>query len=289
MAKVNKPTKTTTTAPTVVVKRTASTHLPATRPAELPKPGFSLIDLIAKSTLNLPRKYKDEKSFFRFLRKAGSDKVLMDAVYRFRDAVLLSSLGNKRHHQKGGLTVAVAGPNGSEGSSFLSLMLALSLGNCSHRRVAIMDGHFNNQRFRALTDIFGLSRDSVTLSKAASQIMGYYNESQPNVYFLKNASAEREIDFFSDKQLNFFLSDLRQQFDFTIIDMPPLLKGASGIFIAPSVDRLYLVSQVGKTRQTEIERSIDLVQQAGGEVTGVVLNQQKTPLWSHVFWREFFY
>ena len=289
--KVKNTGKKVNTAPAVVVKRSATANLPATRRGELKKPGFSLVDLIAKSNLNLPRKYKEEKSFFRFLKKAGSDKVMMDAIRRFRDSVLLSSIGGgqKRPQQKGGLTIAVAGPSGGEGSSFLSLMLALSLGNCAHRRIAILDGHFNNQRFRALTDIFSLSRNSVSLSKGSSQILGYYNEAQPNVYFLKNASAEREIDFFSDKQLNFFLSDLRQQFDFTIIDMPPLLNGTAGIFLAPSVDRLYLVSSVGKTHSTEIERSVDLVKQAGGEVTGVVLNQQKTPMWSKVFWREFFY
>jgi len=288
-SKVTRDEQKITAAPAVVVKKTVS--VPATRRVEPAGEPFSLLEFVASGRARLPRQYRDQRAFFRFLRKACSDKVIVDQVQRFRDAVILSAISAEKHEKRptGGLTIAVAGPSGGEGASFVATMLALSLGSCKNRRIAVLDGNFDSQRFRAMTDVLDLSKNSVSLNKGSSQILGFYNESQPNLYFLKSASNESDLDFFSDKQLRFFLSDLRQQFDFTIIDMPALLNGSSGIFLAPAVDRLYLVSSAGRTKKSEVDRCVDIARQAGAEISGVIVNQQKTPLWSKAFFKDFFY
>jgi Mrp family chromosome partitioning ATPase len=247
----------------------------------------ALLECVTKGLIRLPRKYRDQRTFFRFLRRAGSDPALLETIHRLRDVVILAALRAKE--QSSGLTVALTGARGGEGTSFIALMLALSIGACTHRRVAILDGRFNLQRFRVLSDVLGLCRNSVTLQKGDSELLGYYNEVQPNVYFLKNNGAEHGLEFFSDKHLDFFLADLRQHFDFTIIDMPPLLKESSNIFLAPLVDRLYLVTAADKTRLADVERCLALTREAGAEVAGIVLNQQRLPLWGRLFWREFFF
>ena len=279
-------------APSVVVKKTGSANLPATRHTQASREQFSLLEFVASSRVNLPRELKEQRPFLRFLQRACADKVLVEQVQRFRDAVVLSAIGNASDEARqagDGLTIAVAGANGGEGVSFVSLMLALSLGSCTNRRVALLDGRFNGPRFNAMSDVLGLSKNSISLNKGASQILGYYNESQPNLYFLNSAGDEPEVEFFSDKQLKFFLADLRQQFDFTIIDSPPLLSGTSGVFLAPNVDRLYLVSSVHKTTNSDIDRCIDLTKQAGSEISGVVLNRQRVPFWGKAVWKDFFY
>ena len=123
----------------------------------------------------------------------------------------------------------------------------------------------------------------------ATGVQGYCSEEQPNVYFLKNSSGELSLDFFSDKQLEAFLKSLRQQFDFTIIDMPPLLAESSNVFVAPAVDRLYLTVSAGKTRLAEVDRCIQITEEAGGKISGVIVNHQKAPLWSRLFWKEYFF
>lgn len=249
--------------------------------------GFSLLDYVTNGTLSLPRDQRHQKAFFRFLKRAGSDPDLIDQVHRLRDAVILSTVRDKSH--PGGLTIALTGLKGGEGTSLISLLLGLSLGECVHRRVAILDGRFNTQRFQALSDLLGLSKNSVRLQKGSNEVVGYYNDAHPNVYFLRNAGSERSMQFFSDKRLSFFLSDLRQQFDFTIIDLPPLVKETASVFVAPQVDRLYLVVEAGKARLAEVGVCLQTLRQAGGQLSGVILNKQKAPLWSKFLWREFFY
>jgi Mrp family chromosome partitioning ATPase len=247
----------------------------------------SLIDHVASGNAILPRVHRAQRAFFRFLRKAGSDPKILEEVHRLRDSVILSTVREKT--QSGGITVALTGPNGGEGTSILSLLLGLSLGECGSRRVAFLDGRFSIQRFQLLTDVLGLSKNSVTLEKGSNEVVGFYNEAYPNVYFLRNAGSERSMQFFSDKKLAAFLAELRQHFDFTIIDLPPILKETASVFVVPHVDRLYLVAEAGKTHLSDVGKCIQTVRQAAGQLNGVILNKQRTPLWSSLFWRDFFY
>lgn len=263
-----------------------SPGVPAPRYQDWRGDGFTLLDYVATGNVTVPRQFKSQKPFFRFLKKAGSDPALMAELRRLRDAILLSTV---REKSAGGLTIGICGAQGSEGASTLAILLALSLGECVHRRVALLDGRFNIQRFQLLADILGLSRNSVSLHKGSNEVVGYYNEAHPNIYFLRNAGAERSMQFFSDKRLGIFLSDLRQNFDFTVMDLPPLLEDTSSLFVAPHLDRLYLVTEPGKTSVSTVGKCVQSVRQAGGQLNGVILNKQRTPLWSKLLWRDFFY
>jgi Mrp family chromosome partitioning ATPase len=247
----------------------------------------SLLDLVKSVSIGLPRKQRHQRAFFRFLRKAGSDRKFLGAVHGLRDSVILSTLREKS--AMGGVTIALSGAAGGEGTSLLSILLGLSLGECVHRRVAILDGRFNLQRFAVLSELLGLSRNSVTLQKGANEMMAYYNEACPNIYFLRSSNAEQSMHFFSDKRLGLFLAELRKNFDFTVLDLPPILNEAASVFALPYVDRFYLVAEARKTRLSRIGKCIATVREAGGQLTGVILNKQQIPLWGRLFWREFFY
>lgn len=248
---------------------------------------YSLLDHVSGGALRLPHEYRAQKSFFRLLKRAGSDQALIEQVSRLRDAIVLS--GVRTRDTNGGVIIALAGPKGKEGVSLISLLLALSLGGCTQRRVALIDGRFNLQRFAVLSNVLELSQNNVRLQKGTTELTGYYNEAHPNVYFLKNGQTEDSLDFFSDKRLGILLSDLRQQFDFTLIDMPPYLRETSNLFLTPLVDRLYLVTVPGKTTRTDLKKCASNAEEAGGKVSGIVINQQRTPLWSHLLWKDFFF
>jgi hypothetical protein len=249
--------------------------------------GGILIEYLVSGLSGLERKHRDQKKFFHFLGKAARDREINEAIASLRDAVIRASL--KRDRASGGIIVALSGVQGGEGTSFLSILLSISLGAFTHRRVAFLDSRFNMGRFDALSDLLGLAADSFNIRGTASKILGYYKVAQPNVYFLKGDGIEQGMEFFSDKQLHLFFDDLRLNFDFTVIDMPPLLREPTGTFIAPALDRLYLVVQAGKTRSRDLGRLLDVCRESRVEVAGVVMNRQRAPLWSHLFGRDFFF
>ena len=248
--------------------------------------GSFLLSYIKSGMLTVPNKFRKEKPFFRFLRRSVANTTFIETINGLRDTILRSTLN--RQGQSGGLVFALSGVKGGEGASFLSFMLALSMGACTTRRVAFFDGRFNTQRFEALSAVFGLSENLFLSHKGSTKVLGYYKIAQPNVYFLRTVGDEKSLEFFSDKRLGGFLSDLRQNFDFTIIDMPPFLKESSCAFLAPGIDKLYLVAEAGETRRADLKKCVEMACQASLEIAGVVINKQKAPAWSHLFWKDYF-
>lgn len=245
-----------------------------------------LLESIADLRTRLPTELKDQQAFVRPILRAVNDADLKNAIRDLRDNILRSTIQHGRHDN--GLIIALAGVNGREGTSWLSFMLALSLGSFVHRKIAFLDGHFNNERFRAIRKIFNLSRSELPLRNGDESFTVYSNGAQPNIYFLVNEEVDHGLEFFSDKKLAPFLDEVRDNFDFTVIDMPPLLKDSSNVFLAPCVDDLYLVAAAGKTSMADVSRCVEAIKVEGAEISGVVLNKQKIPLWSRLFWKKYF-
>ena len=181
-------------------------------------------------------------------------------------------------------------PRGGEGVSLLTLLLGFSLGECVRHRVAVLDGRFDGQRFSVLRHVFGLSRNSISVSKGDNEIVAFWNVGlSENLYFLRSTEFDQSMRFFSDKNLGTFLGEVTKHFDFTLIDLPPLLRESAGLFILPHVDYLHLVVEAGRTRLRDVAKCADLVQGTGGKLSGVIINKQTAPLWSRLFWRDTFF
>ena len=237
--------------------------------------------------LTLPKENPSQRAFFHLLKHAPSNASLVKQITRLRDAVVTTAIGSRE--TKSGTVLALAGPRGGEGASLTSLLLTRALGDCVHRRIAWIDGSFDQQRFEVMTRILALAPDTIQFAKGESELIGYANRAVPNICFLKNSSNEKSLDFFSDHRLGLFLSEVRRHFDFTVIDMPPLMNSTSSLFLLPLVDRLYLVTVPRSTSVDDVRRCKATTEEAGGAISGVILNKQTAPAWSRVFWKNFFF
>jgi Mrp family chromosome partitioning ATPase len=247
----------------------------------------SVIGRVARSKFTLPWRLRAHRPFVRTLKRSVSNPFLLEQVRRLRESILASTI---RERKNGGITVAFTSPRGGEGVSLLTLLLGFSLGECVRHRVAVLDGRFDGQRFSVLTHVLGLSRNSISVTKGENRVTAFWNTMlSQNLYFLKSTDFEQSMRFFSDRNLEEFLRGVRTHFDFTLVDLPPLLGESAGLFILPHLDDLYLVVEGGRTKLKEIGRCIDLVQGTGGKLSGVVINKQTAPLWSRLFWRDTFF
>ncbi len=234
-----------------------------------------------------PKESRSQRAFSRLLKNADSNATHLKQITRLRDAIVATAIGSGE--TMGGTVIALAGPRGGEGTSLTSLLLARALGDCVHRRIAWIDGSFDQQRFTAVARVLALKRGTVQLTKGQSQLIGYANREVPNAHFLRNESGENSLNFFSDQGLGRFISEVRRHFDFTVIDMPPIMNSTSSLFLLPLVDRLYLVTTPRSTTVDEVRRCKSTAEQAGGAISGVILNKQLAPVWSRVLWKSFFF
>lgn len=71
------------------------------------------------------------------------------------------------------------------------------------------------------------------------------------------------------------LKALRWNFDYVVIDCPSLDVASDATLLAPAIDGVAIVVQAGRTRRGQIQRARQIVENAGGEFLGFILNQRR--------------
>jgi len=79
----------------------------------------------------------------------------------------------------------------------------------------------------------------------------------------------------ADPRIDGMLSELRDRFDFIVIDSAPLVPFAEGVQLSRKVDGVVLVIRSAATRQASAQRVLALLDDAGARVLGSVLNGRR--------------
>lgn len=64
----------------------------------------------------------------------------------------------------------------------------------------------------------------------------------------------------------------RQEYDFVVLDGPPVLPVTDGVLLSAQVDATLLVARAGMTEKQQLRRSFQMLHRGGGHLVGVVLN-----------------
>ncbi len=83
---------------------------------------------------------------------------------------------------------------------------------------------------------------------------------------------ENPAELIGSKAMQALLMTLRQKFDVVIIDSPPLLPVTDSLLLAPKVDGVALVYQVGRISRAALLRAKIQLESVGTKILGVVLN-----------------
>jgi polysaccharide biosynthesis transport protein len=82
-------------------------------------------------------------------------------------------------------------------------------------------------------------------------------------------------EILSSRRMADVIQQLRQQFDFIIIDSPPVLLVSDPLAVSRQVDGVIMVIEAGKTSATQVNKAIADLEQVGAPILGVVLNRVK--------------
>jgi Mrp family chromosome partitioning ATPase len=81
------------------------------------------------------------------------------------------------------------------------------------------------------------------------------------------------------------LEALLSDFDYVLIDCPATGNSSDATTFASVVDGVAVVVKAGQTRRRQIQRSQQIIESAGGNLLGFVLNQRKYPVPSWLYSR----
>ena len=167
--------------------------------------------------------------------------------------------------------IAVTSAVPREGKSLTSFCLArtLALGGA---RVVLVDCDL---RQRGVTKILGprevglveVVQDKVPLSEAL------VHDPRSNCYVLPAAGKSIPYDLFSNPETDDVLRELCNEFDYVILDAPPILGVADARILAGKADRVLYLVQWNKTPLRAAQSAVDILHECGANVVGALLTK----------------
>jgi capsular exopolysaccharide synthesis family protein len=175
------------------------------------------------------------------------------------------------------LCYLVTSAEAGEGKTVTSMNLAVVFTERAGRRTILVDCDLRRGR---LASHFGapaspgmaeLLRGEVTLAEAIRPTV------YPNLSIIPaGAAVHRDVgELFGRPEMDEIVHTLRRQYDFVIIDTPPINLVSDTGMLGPSVGKALLVIRMNRTRRESVEKAIRLLRSANIELDGLVLTHRK--------------
>ena len=179
-----------------------------------------------------------------------------------------------RHANRPTKTILFSGTVNGDGASSTATNFAKTLARDPALKVLLIDANLRNPSLHNTFSINHTASLAKLLQEAAPGPLFRFEQGQVNV--LPSGGIYLDpTSIFASREFSEFLREMRQTFDFIVLDGPPVFCASETRLIASKVDATILVIRSGKTRKQIAYRAIQELETAGGEVLGTVLNRRK--------------
>jgi succinoglycan biosynthesis transport protein ExoP len=209
--------------------------------------------------------------------QAGLDPILVAALrpispeseaYRvIRTKLYFSTRG--RDHQ----VIQVTSPGPGDGKSTLAANLAISIAQ-SGKRVVLVDCDFRKPRVHKLFKLPSPEVGLASVMAGDAKLSAAVRPSEvENLSLLPcGPRPANPAELLTSPMFQELLDDLRADFEFVIVDTPPVLAVSDPAAVAPRVDGVVLVLRMTKSARPAAERAREQLAAVGARMFGVVVN-----------------
>lgn len=190
-----------------------------------------------------------------------------EAFRAVRTALYFNTQG-KQHS-----VIQVTSPTPGDGKSTLASNLAVSIAQ-SGKRVLLVDADMRRPRQHGTFGIEASEGFATVLSgRSAWRDCMYECEEIEGLTLMPCGSKpQNPAELCSSPQVKTLIEELREEFDFVIIDTPPLLAVTDACPIAARVDGVILTLRIKKNVRVSAERACDMLRNLGANCLGLVVN-----------------
>ncbi|MDA3896046.1 MAG: polysaccharide biosynthesis tyrosine autokinase [Desulfobacteraceae bacterium] len=208
---------------------------------------------------------KEDESHIETIVSKNPGSTISEAYKAIRTALLLSSPDASPE------IILVSSMNQGAGKTVTSLNLAIALAQ-SEKKVLLVDGDMRRSRIHKIFDIDNTSGLSTYLA-GQSDIMTFPSGSEK---YLDIAPAgpvpPNPSELLSFARLNTFIQTVKQQYDFIIIDSPPLLNVSDAHLISKAVEQTIIVARSGVSTYESVARAYNMLTNINSSVLGLIIN-----------------
>jgi protein-tyrosine kinase len=167
--------------------------------------------------------------------------------------------------------LALLSPCAGEGRSQLAAELAMSFAQLG-RRTLLIDADLRKPRQQELFDASGREGliQAMQTSRTTQMLMV---EGLPQLSLMPaGQTAPYQVEMLSDGRFERLLNDWRRQFEFIVIDTPPVTEYSDAVTIATLAGRVLICSRVAVTEQSAIKEMLRRLDSTQSVILGAVLN-----------------
>jgi capsular exopolysaccharide synthesis family protein len=199
--------------------------------------------------------------------RAKPSSVVAEAVRNLRTSILLSNLDAPPK------VIMVTSSIPGEGKTTLALALAQNMAGLG-RRVILVEGDI---RRRIFAEYFNVA-EGVSLLDAMSDPAALDDAAvhQPDLgvdLLVATKAHVNAADLFSSEKFGALIAELRQRYDYVLIDTPPVLAVPDARVIGPHADAILYAVLWNTTTRTQVRQGLDMFSSVGLKVSGLVLSK----------------
>ncbi|MFK5997221.1 MAG: polysaccharide biosynthesis tyrosine autokinase [Rhodobacterales bacterium] len=190
-----------------------------------------------------------------------------ESVRNLRTSVLLSDVDNPPR------VIMVTSSMPGEGKTTNSLALSQNLAGLG-KRVLLVEGDIRRRTFTQYFNIENQRGILAVISGETSLEDAVYRD--PKVGFdvlVGEKSSTNAADLFSSEKFHGFLNEMREIYDYVVIDTPPVLVVPDARVIAQSVDAVLYSVKWDATPKSQVIQGLKMFETVNHPVTGLILAQ----------------
>lgn len=167
-------------------------------------------------------------------------------------------------------TIVVTSSAPNEGKSTTAINIALSLAEAEHS-VCLVDGDLRRPSLAKYLDLVGSVGFSSVLSGAAPLSEVLQESKFPRLTVLAaGPTPPNPSELLSSLAAKKVVTELREKFDYVIIDSPPLLAVTDGAILATDADGTLLISRFGHSTREQLTHAVNTLKDVGAPLLGAV-------------------
>ncbi len=192
-------------------------------------------------------------------RQAGQYRALRDTI---------AALNPAQPHKVFVVTSSVAG----EGKSLTALNLACSFAENPEKRVVVVDADLRTPSLNRLLGIDNQRGLADYLGGGTMVEMVLQRAGLANLWALPSGRVPPNPgELIGGKRMEDLVSRLRRDFDYVIIDSPPVVASADASAVAPRADGTILVVRASRTPSNVARHAVELLKKARANVLGTIV------------------